>query len=128
MSDWAADKRPVWKRICAKYGGSEAAFDCGTWGFFDWSVGKAWPTTSSISKARRFGWNRYDDTYETWCETFRTFANAGMLPKQRDVLGAGSGALPQVVQGKAVNGVSGKMNGGGHQDESPEAQHEVVSL
>ncbi|KAL4974756.1 hypothetical protein BDW66DRAFT_161055 [Aspergillus desertorum] len=55
MSEWAAEKRPVWESICAKYGGNPEAFDWGTWAFFDWGIGKAWPTLSSISKARRFG-------------------------------------------------------------------------
>ncbi|KAL4761199.1 SDR family oxidoreductase [Aspergillus foveolatus] len=87
MSDWAADKRPVWESICAKYGGSPEAFDWGTWAFFDWGIGKAWPTLSSISKARRFGWNRYDDTFESWVETFRAFENAGVLPRVRVLRG-----------------------------------------
>lgn len=80
MSNWAKDKRPVWEAICKKYGGDPNAFDWGTWGFFDWSIGKSWPTLSSISKARNMGWNRYDDTYETWIETYRAFENAGVLP------------------------------------------------
>ncbi|KAL5046074.1 hypothetical protein BDW71DRAFT_70485 [Aspergillus fruticulosus] len=87
MSDWAADKRPAWESICAKYGGNPEAFDWGTWAFFDWGIGKAWPTLSSISKARRFGWNRYDDTFESWVETFRAFENAGVLPRGRVMRG-----------------------------------------
>ncbi|KAJ5080948.1 hypothetical protein N7456_013658 [Penicillium angulare] len=80
MSDWAKDKRPVWEAICNKYGGNPDAFDWGTWAFFDWSLGKSWPTLSSISKARKMGWNRYDDTFETWIETYRSFENAGVIP------------------------------------------------
>lgn len=82
MSDWAKDKRPVWETICKKYGGNPDAFDWGTWKFFDWSTGKSWPTLSSVSKARKMGWNRYDDTYETWIETYRAFENAAVLPSQ----------------------------------------------
>ncbi|PVH77017.1 nucleoside-diphosphate-sugar epimerase GsfE [Cadophora sp. DSE1049] len=81
MGEWAKDKEPVWKSMCEKYGGNPEAFSWGTWQFFDWSVGKAWPTVSSLSKARRFGWKRYDDTYQTWVETFRVFENAGVLPR-----------------------------------------------
>jgi len=81
MEDWAKDKKPVWEKICEKYGGNKEAFDWGTWFFFDWATGKAWPTLSTITKARKFGWNRYDDTYEAWIETFRTFENAGILPR-----------------------------------------------
>jgi hypothetical protein len=82
MAEWARDKKPVWDRICEKYGGKPEAFDWGTWQFFDWAVGKAWPTISSITKARKYGWTRYDDTYDTWIETFRAFENAGVLPRQ----------------------------------------------
>ena len=97
MADWATDKKPVWDRVCEKYGGKKEAFEWGTWFFFDWSVGKAWPTLSSMTKARKFGWNRYDDTYETWVETFKAFENAGVLPLNR-VLLAGA------ASSKAVNG------------------------
>lgn len=101
MEDWAADKKEVWERVCDKYGGKKEAFDWGTWFFFDWTVGKAWPTLSSMTKARKFGWTRYDDTYETWVETFKAFENAGILPQNR-VLLAKSNA------GKAL------LNGVGH--------------
>ncbi|KAF4548074.1 Hypothetical protein D9617_32g091940 [Elsinoe fawcettii] len=104
METWAQGKREVWDRVCDKYGGSKEAFDWGTWGFFDWSIGKAWPTLSSISKARKYGWNRYDDTYETWVETFRTFANAGVLPSERAVKGAQD--LPVLKTKEKTNGVS----------------------
>ncbi|KAK4935600.1 hypothetical protein LTR10_023361 [Elasticomyces elasticus] len=86
MEDWAADKKPVWDRICEKYGGNKVAFDWGTWFFLDWTTGKAWPTLSSMTKARKFGWHRYDDTYETWVETFKAFENAGTLPKNHILL------------------------------------------
>lgn len=80
MADWARDKRPVWEAICKKYGGDPKAFDWGTWKFFDWGIGKAWPTLSSITKARKLGWTRYDDTYDSWIDTYCAFENAGVLP------------------------------------------------
>ncbi|KAF4996339.1 hypothetical protein FDECE_12483 [Fusarium decemcellulare] len=83
LGDWAKDKKPVWERLCEKYGGNKEAFDWGTWSFFDWATGKSWPTIMSISKARKFGWNRYDDTLETWVDTFKAFENAGILPSRR---------------------------------------------
>ncbi|KAM0199753.1 hypothetical protein ACHAQD_012050 [Fusarium lateritium] len=87
MTEWHKDKEVVWKRVVSKYGGQLEAFGWGTWDFFDWAVGKAWLTISSISKARKFGWKRYDDTYDTYIETFRAFENAGVLP-HADVLRA----------------------------------------
>ncbi|PPJ60583.1 hypothetical protein CBER1_11934 [Cercospora berteroae] len=108
MSEWAADKKPVWDRICEKYRGSKDALGSGTWGYFDWAVGKTWPTTMSITKARKFGWNGYNDTKGNYYETFRTFANAGVLPSQRAVLaGIGDGGFERVKP---------EINGLGHGD------------
>lgn len=87
MTEWHKDKKQVWERVVAKYGGQLKAFEWGTWDFFDWAVGKAWLTIGSVGKARKFGWKRYDDTYDTYVETFRAFENAGVLP-YADVLRA----------------------------------------
>jgi hypothetical protein len=82
MTEWSQGKDSVWKEVVEKYGGNPEAFNWGTWDFFDWAVGKAWFTIGSVSKARKFGWTRYDDSYDAWIETFRSFENAGVLPFQ----------------------------------------------
>ena len=113
MEQWAGDKKDTWLKVCEKYGGDKKAFDWGTWFFFDWSLGKAWPTLGTASKARKLGWTRYDDTFETWVETFKTFESAGILPRQgyaqvEAALNSKS-SQPTVNSGK-VNGVSLKEN------------------
>lgn len=80
MADWAQGKKQVWQQIAAKHGGHPDAFNWGTWDFFDWALGKAWYTIGSVSKARKFGWKRYDDSLDAWTQTFRSFENAGILP------------------------------------------------
>ncbi|PYI03429.1 hypothetical protein BO78DRAFT_322689, partial [Aspergillus sclerotiicarbonarius CBS 121057] len=80
MVEWAKDKREVWETVVRKYGGKVEAFDWGTWGFFNWATGKSWLTISSINKARKYGWHRNDNTFDTWIETYRSFENAGVLP------------------------------------------------
>ena len=80
MVEWAQDKRHIWERVVAKYGGKADAFDWGTWGFFNWATGKSWLTISSINKAREFGWTRHDSTPQTWIDTYRSFENAGVMP------------------------------------------------
>ncbi|KAM5363919.1 hypothetical protein ACJZ2D_011771 [Fusarium nematophilum] len=109
MTDWAKDKSPVWEQVVDKHGGNPEAFKWGTWDFFDWAVGKAWFTIGSVSKARKFGWTRYDDTYDTWIETFRSFENAGVLPVQLGGLDLHTKLRPhpaEVVTAKeiAING------------------------
>lgn len=84
MKDWAKDKKQVWERVVAKHGGNPEAFDWATWDFFDWALGKAWCTVSSVSKARKFGWKRFDDSYDTYVETFHVFENAGVLPNSNN--------------------------------------------
>lgn len=86
MVEWAQDKRQVWETICRKYGGKVEAFDWGTWAFFDWSLGKTWVTIASTAKARKLGWKRIDNSHDAWIETFRSFANAGILPHQSAIL------------------------------------------
>lgn len=80
MADWAKGKKEVWQRIVAKHGGHPDAFDWGTWDYFDWAMGKSWPTIGTVSKARKYGWKRYDDSLDAWTNTFRSFENAGVLP------------------------------------------------
>ncbi|OJJ70048.1 hypothetical protein ASPBRDRAFT_208735 [Aspergillus brasiliensis CBS 101740] len=82
MVEWAKDKRAVWETVVQKHGGKVEAFDWGTWGFFNWATGKSWLTISSINKAREYGWQRHDNTFDTWIETYRSFENAGVLPSQ----------------------------------------------
>lgn len=86
MVEWAKDKRPVWEAVVKKYGGKPEAFDYGTWGFFNWATGKSWCTISSVTKARKYGWQRTDNTFETWIETFRSYENAGLLPTRASLL------------------------------------------
>jgi hypothetical protein len=88
MSDWAKDKRKVWDAIVDKYGGKKETFDWGTWQFFDWSTGKHWrkfdgrppkhffltkptATISSMSKARKYGYQGYIDSYDCYVESFK---------------------------------------------------------
>ncbi|KAG2002754.1 hypothetical protein GB937_009519 [Aspergillus fischeri] len=83
MSEWAKDKQPVWETIVAKYGGDPKAFQPDAFALMNWYITpteqKA-PFIASISKARAFGWSRYDDTYRAWLNSFRSYENAGVLP------------------------------------------------
>lgn len=90
MVEWAKDKRPIWEAVVKKYGGKAEAFDWGTWGFFNWATGKSWCTISSITKARKYGWHRTDNTFETWIETFWSYENAGLLPTRAALLSNGN--------------------------------------
>lgn len=87
LGEWATDKRPVWERVVQRYGGSVDAFDACNWQGLNWALARDWPVFPSVTKARRYGWARYDTAIECWAGTFRAFENAGVLPKSELVRG-----------------------------------------
>lgn len=101
MTEWAKAHEGIWGSVVAAHGGHPDAFQWGTWDFFDWAVGKAWYTIGSISKARKFGWMRYDDSYDTWIETFRSFENAGILPRREYLMSGGNRTAVELLPNPA---------------------------
>ncbi|KIW79291.1 hypothetical protein Z517_05903 [Fonsecaea pedrosoi CBS 271.37] len=81
MEAWAKDKRPVWERVVKKYGGKVEAFDWCSWDYLPWCMGRTWSSLSSMNKARKFGWTRFDDSQDTYLSAIRCFENAGVLPR-----------------------------------------------
>lgn len=82
LSQWAADKRAVWERLCDKAGLTEAkaSFDAGTWQYQDWVFQRSWSATLSMSKARSYGWKGYKDSYDSITETFQRFRELKQIP------------------------------------------------
>lgn len=83
LAEWAQDKKPVWERIVAKYGGDPEAFQLDAFQLMNWYITPApnmKPFISTVVKARQFGWNHSDDTYQSWLNTMRAYENAGVLP------------------------------------------------
>lgn len=85
LVEWASDKKGVWETIVAKYGGSVECFQPESFALLDWGLNPSGkltaPFMSTVHKARKFGWNRIDNTYEAYYRTFRSYENAGILPK-----------------------------------------------
>lgn len=82
FEQWSKDKREVWERLCERENmpSAKATFDFGTWAFQDWVFQRTWSATLSMSKARRFGWNGYMDTFEGFEKTFEKFKKHGLIP------------------------------------------------
>ena len=82
VAEWAKDKRPVWDRICDKAGVPEAkaTWDAGTWATQDWVFQRTWCVTVSLSKARKFGWTGYVDSYDSFVETFEKMKALKQIP------------------------------------------------
>ncbi|KAK3686428.1 hypothetical protein LTR37_019816 [Vermiconidia calcicola] len=81
--EWSKDKREVWESLCDRQGIASAkqTFDFGTWAFQDWVFQRTWSATLSISKARRYGWKGYVDSYDSFVRTFDKFKQFGLIPK-----------------------------------------------
>lgn len=82
-TEWAKDKREVWEKLCDKQGvpGAKSTFDYGTWALNDWAFGRTWWHTPSASKARKFGYTGFKDSYDCMVETFDRFKQSGLLPQ-----------------------------------------------
>lgn len=87
LVEWARDKEEVWNRIVAKYGGREDCFQLDGFAMLNWgfnpSIDMKTPFMSTVAKARKFGWNRIDDSYEAYDRSFRSYENTGILPSSR---------------------------------------------
>ncbi|KPI35912.1 uncharacterized protein AB675_10464 [Cyphellophora attinorum] len=82
LNEWAKDKRQVWDRICDKAGvpQAKATWDSGTWAFQDWVFQRTWSATLSMSKARRFGFDGYIDSYQSFTDAIDLFVQRGQIP------------------------------------------------
>lgn len=82
LLEWSKDKRPVWDSLCEKAGVPEAkvTFDSATWAYQDWVFMRSWSATLSMTKARKFGWKGYKDSYESITECFDKFRALKQIP------------------------------------------------
>ncbi|MCJ1441275.1 MAG: hypothetical protein MMC23_001761 [Stictis urceolatum] len=82
FAGWARDKELVWGEICRRAGipGAKETFDYGSWQYQDCVFERSWSAVLSLSKARRFGWTGYMDTYESFIRAFQMLKGNGMIP------------------------------------------------
>ncbi|PKX89212.1 uncharacterized protein P174DRAFT_435330 [Aspergillus novofumigatus IBT 16806] len=91
MKNLARDKAPVWERNVAKYGGNLGAFafqvdavESMNW-FLNPSLNATTTFMCTVHKARKFGWNRVDDSYDARIGTLQCYENAGALPNHHQI-------------------------------------------
>lgn len=83
LAEWATSERQqVWNQLCDEKGCPQAkdTWLAGTWQYQDWVFGRTWSATLSMSKARRFGYNGYIDSYQAFVETFEKMRKLGQIP------------------------------------------------
>ena len=83
LGEWASEeKRKAWEQLCEESGCPEAkaTWSAGTWMYQDWVFGRTWSATLSMSKARRFGYKGYVDSFQALTETFEKMKSLKQIP------------------------------------------------
>lgn len=82
LQEWSEGKRAVWDELCDKAGVPEAksTWDSATWAYQDWVFQRTWSATLSMSKARRFGWTGYVDSYDSITAVFDKLKELKQIP------------------------------------------------
>ncbi|KAM0317622.1 hypothetical protein ACHAPQ_010935 [Fusarium lateritium] len=76
-----SEVKEAWKKLAERDGLDEKALEKATWGFLGFVWGRNYDLILSMSKAQKFGWSGYLDTWESFCKTFDTLEAAKVLPK-----------------------------------------------
>jgi len=79
---WAEDPKVVgaWEKLRDKYGLDKDAFSGASWGFLTFVLGREYSCVASMSKARKMGWNGYEDTWDSFEQVFDRLEQAKILP------------------------------------------------
>ncbi len=83
LGEWATDdKKASWDQLCEQLGCPEAkkSWEAGTWQYQDWVFGRTWSATLSMSKARKFGYQGYIDSYDALVQTFERMKRLKQIP------------------------------------------------
>lgn len=73
--------RRAWGKIAKDQGLEEDGFEKATWGFLKFVLGRNFDIVISMSKARKFGWTGYMDTWTALEEAFEELEKNKMVPK-----------------------------------------------
>lgn len=73
--------KDAWRRVAQREGLEKDALETATWGFLQFVLGRDYDIVISMSKARKFGWTGYIDTWDAFEETFDELAEEKIVPK-----------------------------------------------
>ena len=74
------DVQTAWKKLRDRDGLDSDAFGNATWAFLGFVLGRNYPIVISMSKARKYGWTGYQDTWESISETLDRLEEEKVLP------------------------------------------------
>lgn len=76
------DVKKAWEKIAERENLEKDALEGATWGFLQFILGRNFDLVISMSKARKFGWTGYVDTWDSLEETFKQLEIGQVLPKR----------------------------------------------
>ena len=77
------DVKKAWESVAKRDGLEHEAFEKATWGFLGFVLGRQYDIVVSMSKARKYGWTGYMDTWEVIEGLFDELPSLGVLPKKK---------------------------------------------
>ncbi|KAH8151661.1 uncharacterized protein LAJ45_04283 [Morchella importuna] len=85
---WAEreDVKKAWAEIAKREGLKDDALKRATWVFANMMIGKKHPWVSSMTKARKFGWTGYVDTWECLEDTFNELEQEKIIPRPQSLI------------------------------------------
>ncbi|CZR53516.1 related to wound-inducible protein AWI 31 [Phialocephala subalpina] len=85
LTKWSQRKevKDAWEQIAKREGVQEDALEKATWGFLGFVLGREYDIVISMSKARKFGWTGYIDTWESMEATFDELEQEKIVPKTK---------------------------------------------
>lgn len=75
------DVKKAWESLAEREGLDKSAFEKATWGFLGFVLGRNYDLVISMSKARKFGWQGYVDTWEALDVCFGELEEEKSLPR-----------------------------------------------
>ncbi len=75
------DKEAVWQRVCKRHGLKPRSLkEVANWAYADATLERYWDEILSHNKARRFGFDEWDDSEERFFATLEQYREAHVLP------------------------------------------------
>lgn len=81
---WSQEEKvtEAWNKLAEREGLDPNALENATWGFADFVLGRNYNVIQSMSKARKIGWSRYLDTWDSFQSLFTKLEEEKVVPKR----------------------------------------------
>lgn len=77
------DVKKAWEKLQAREGLEKDAFEKATWGFLGFVLGRNYNVVISMSKARKYGWTGYIDSWDALSDCFAELEREKILPSTK---------------------------------------------